>query len=218
MELAEETAIASVEPTKGLPGGEVWPLALNDEDSIPEERWRPYSTLPIKLCVAVPLQEISLQHLSKMKPGMFLSSSWAAVEDVPLSTSDVFLANVCFEPSGSNLGVRITGFAPRTAPVSPRRAQTEEVEKNIEASGELDRLNDLRLKTSLCFGTAQVALHELLQLTTGDILALDRPINGPVNVTLRGCIVASGRLVLAGGLYAVQISDIVQLSRGLQYC
>jgi len=218
MELVESTAIASVEPTADLPENEAWPLSLDNEDSISEERWRPYSTLPIKLCVAVPLQEISLLHLAKMKPGMFLSSSWAAVDDVPLSTSDVFLANVCFEPSGANLGVRITGFAPRTAPVSPRRAQIEEIENAIETAGELDRLNDLRLKTSLCFGTAQVALHELLQLTTGDIIALDRPVNGPVNVTLRGCIVASGRLVLAAGLYAVQISDIVQLSRGLQYC
>jgi len=127
MELVENTAIASVEPTADLPENEAWPLSLDNEDSISEERWRPYSTLPIKLCVAVPLQEISLLHLAKMKPGMFLSSSWAAVDDVPLSTSDVFLANVCFEPSGANLGVRITGFAPRTAPVSPRRAAAENI-------------------------------------------------------------------------------------------
>ena len=216
MELVEETAIATIKPVEDSSGDETWPL--DSRDSIPEDRWRPYSTLPIRLCVTVPLQEISLHHLAKMKPGMFLSSAWATVEDVPLLTNDVFLANVCFEPSGSNLGVRITGFTPRTAPVSLRRAQIEEAERTMETAGELDRLKDLRLKTSLCFGTAQVALHELLQLTTGDIIALDRPINGPVNVTLRGCVVASGRLVLAAGLYAVQISDIVQLSRSLQYC
>ena len=218
MEIVEETSITPAKPVEGLPEDTGWRLAPDNADSIPEERWEPYAALPIKLCVAVPLQEISLHHLAKMKPGMFLSSSWSAAEDVPLFTDDVFLASVCFEPSGTNLGVRITGFAPRTAPVSPRRAQMEGLEKAIDASGELERLNDLRLKTSLCFGTTQVALHELLQLTTGDIIALDRPVNGPVNVTLRGCVVASGRLVLAAGVYAVQISDIVQMSRSLQYC
>src|ERR1700743_1878898 len=69
-----------------------------DADAKMKARWAAYAKFPVDLSVSFPLEEITLNHLAHLRPGMVLQSSWPAAEDIPLATGDIFLANVSFEP------------------------------------------------------------------------------------------------------------------------
>jgi flagellar motor switch protein FliN len=182
-------------------------------------RWDAYAKFPVDLSVSFPLEEITLSHLAQLRPGIVLRSSWPAAEDIPLSTGDVFLANVSFEPAGTRLGVRLNGFAPRPVPSVKRQAPpdaTEEQEASVAQA--LDTLKDLRVSLSVCVGTVQVQVEEILQWAVGDTIPLDRPANAPVNLLLKDRIVAGGNLVLVAGFYAVQLTGVAPRSRRLPSC
>ena len=200
--------------------------AALDSDAKMMARWERYGKFPVDLSVSFPLEEITLSHLADLRPGMVLRSAWPAAEDVPLSTGEVFLANVSFEPVGTRLGVRLSGFAPRPAPTVKRPVwagemgvegtETEETEgAQVQA---LDALKDLWLSLSVCVGTVQMPVEEILQWTVGDTIPLNRPVNAPVNLLLKERIVASGDLVLVAGFYAVQLTEIAPRSRRLPLC
>ncbi len=78
--------------------------------SLSKERWTIYSEVPARLSVLIPLPDLSLNELLKMKSGTLLTSEWHISQDMPLLVGDVFLANVSCEPAGERLGVRINGF------------------------------------------------------------------------------------------------------------
>jgi flagellar motor switch protein FliN/FliY len=211
MEAAIEGAGEVVEARSAVP-------ELPDDGWIGGVRWGYYSKLPLKLAVSFPLQKITFSHLANLKPGMLLNSIWPAAEDVLISTGDVFLANVSFEPVGPRLGVRISGFAARPAPVEKRSLYVPEVEAAEDKDMAAHSLNDLWLNLSVCVGTAQVPLQEVLQWTDGDVVPLDRPVNAPVNILLKERIVGSGNLVLIEGFYAVQVTTVAQRSNRLPSC
>ena len=78
--------------------------------ALSRERWSIYSEVPARLSVLIPLPDLSLNELLKLKTGTLLVSEWQLSQDVPLLVGDVFLANVSCEPAGERLGVRINGF------------------------------------------------------------------------------------------------------------
>jgi flagellar motor switch protein FliN/FliY len=232
-------ALAEQQPRGSLPSGTTDHAALAAEAketttelqsvalSELKDRWDLYGKFPVDLSVSFPLEEITLGHLAGLRPGMVLKSAWPAAEDVPLSTGEVFLANVSFEPVGTRLGVRLSGFAPRPAPSSKRPTrlqmpemdgQSEPNQQDVSQKQTLDTLNDLWLSLSVCVGTAQLPLGELLQWAAGDTIPLDRAVNAPVNLLLKERIVAGGNLVLVGGFYAVQLTEIAPRSRRLPSC
>ncbi len=180
--------------------------------------WDRYSKFPIDLSVSFPLEEITLSHLAELRPGMVLRSPWPAAEDIPLLTGDVFLANVSFEPVGTRLGIRLSGFAPRPVPATKRPVMAEAEQEESAAPQTSDTLKDLWLNLSVCVGTMQMTVEEILQWAIGDTIPLDRPVNAPVNVLLKERIVASGNLVLVAGFYAVQLTGIAPRSRRLPQC
>ena len=202
----------------GKPNAPASPTAGNS-DATMQARWDSYAKLPVDLSVSFPLEEITLNHLASLRPGMVLRSSWPAAEDVPLSTGDVFLANVSFEPVGTRLGVRLNGFEPRPVPAMKRQSLAMEAEEQASSTAPaLDALKDLRLSLSVCVGTIQVLVEEILQWAVGDTIPLDRPVNAPVNLLLKDRIFANGNLVLVAGFYAVQLTDVAPRSLRLPSC
>jgi flagellar motor switch protein FliN len=228
VEAASTSMFAGQAPAMGaLPAGAMDQLethsnalaVLADSDARMKARWDAYAKFPVDLSISFSLEEITLNHLANLRPGMMLRSSWPAAEDVPLSSGDVFLANVSFEPVGTRLGVRINGFAPRPVPAARRQMPIDETEdQQASATQALDTLKDLRVSLSVCVGTVQIQVDEILQWAIGDTIPLDRPVNAPVNLLLKDRIVAGGNLVLVAGFYAVQLTGIAPRSRRLPSC
>jgi len=72
-----------------------------------------------------------------------------------------------------------------------------------------DLLLDVELPVSVSFGRAQVPLKDVLKLTTGSIVELNRSITEPVEVIVNNCVIARGEVVVVEGYYGVRIQQVI---------
>ncbi len=79
-----------------------------------------------------------------------------------------------------------------------------------------DLLLDVELPVSVSFGRAQVALKDVLKLTTGSIVELNRSITEPVEVIVNNCVIARGEVVVVEGNFGVRIQQVVSRQERLR--
>ncbi len=70
-------------------------------------------------------------------------------------------------------------------------------------------LAQIPLRLSVEIGSVSRSLQELLDLTQGTVVALDRPIDAPVDILANGTVIARGEVVNAGERYGVRITEVV---------
>jgi flagellar motor switch protein FliN len=78
----------------------------------------------------------------------------------------------------------------------------------MPSSRTLDLLLDVELPVSISFGKTQLPLKDVLKLTTGSIVELNRGVSEPVEVLVNHCLVARGEVVVVEGNYGVRIQQI----------
>jgi flagellar motor switch protein FliN/FliY len=77
-------------------------------------------------------------------------------------------------------------------------------------------LLDVELPVSVSFGRAQVPLKDVLKLTTGSIVELNRSILEPVEVIVNNCVIARGEVVVVEGNFGVRIHQVVSRQERLR--
>jgi len=70
-------------------------------------------------------------------------------------------------------------------------------------------LLDVELPVSVSFGKTEIAMKDVLKLTTGSIVELNRGVNEPVEVLVNHCLIARGEVVVVEGNYGIRIQQIV---------
>ena len=80
----------------------------------------------------------------------------------------------------------------------------------VGEGGHLHRVIDVPLAVTLRFGQRQLTLRELLALSTGSLLELDRQVEEPVDLMLGERIVARGEVVIVDGNYGMRVTQIVE--------
>jgi flagellar motor switch protein FliN len=88
-----------------------------------------------------------------------------------------------------------------------RRADTGVGERS--APPNLETLMNIDLPVSVSFGTAEMALADVLRLTTGSIVEFNHLLSEPVNIIVNNCLVARGDVVVVDANYGVRISEII---------
>jgi len=124
-----------------------------------------------------------------------LEFAGASPDPLTLALSPKFLDWVSgsSEPT-ADPGVALEEAPP--APVSSARSRT------------MDLLLEIELPVSISFGKIQIPMRDVLKLTTGSIVELDRDVNEPVEVLVNHCLIARGEVVVVEGNYAVRIQQI----------
>jgi flagellar motor switch protein FliN/FliY len=74
----------------------------------------------------------------------------------------------------------------------------------------LQLVMDVELNVALRFGQRQLALREVLELTTGSVIELDRMVDEPVELLLDGKLIARGEAVIVDGNYGLRVTEIPQ--------
>jgi len=72
----------------------------------------------------------------------------------------------------------------------------------------LDLVGHVKVKMNVTLGQAEIALDKLFALANGDVVALDRDVDAPVDVRLHGKLIARGHIVAVGDKFGVRISEI----------
>ncbi len=72
----------------------------------------------------------------------------------------------------------------------------------------MDLLLDVDLPVSISFGRTHLPMIDVLKLTTGSIVELNRGVNEPVEVMVNDCLIARAEVVVVDGNYGVRILEI----------
>lgn len=80
----------------------------------------------------------------------------------------------------------------------------------------MELLLDVEMPVSVSFGRTNLLLKEVIKLSTGSIIELNRTITEPVEVIVNNCVIARGEVVVIEGNYGVRIQQIVSRSERLK--
>jgi len=80
----------------------------------------------------------------------------------------------------------------------------------------IDLLLDVELPVSVSFGRAQLALKDVIKLTTGSIVELNRAVSEPVDVIVNNCVIARGDVVVVEGNFGVRIRQVISRQERLR--
>jgi flagellar motor switch protein FliN len=91
-----------------------------------------------------------------------------------------------------------------------KSAVGEKEEKAIPEQLNLQLVMDVELIVTLRFGQRQLALREVLELTSGSVIELDRQVEEPVELLLEGKVIARGEAVVIDGNYGLRVTEVPQ--------
>lgn len=84
-----------------------------------------------------------------------------------------------------------------------------------EEMGRQHSMEDLTIEAMLRIGTTTLPLRSILNIKVGEVVALDRPLVGIVEVIAGGRAVAKGELVLVDGCFAVSVTEVAGMEMHL---
>lgn len=112
-------------------------------------------------------------------------------------------------------GVAATAAAPVPAPATPPPADAANTATLNDAKGEplfdnekLGILNDVYIILSIEIGRSQIKIRDLLKLSKGSIIELDKLATEPVDIYANGKLIALGNIITANGKYCVRLTSI----------
>jgi flagellar motor switch protein FliN/FliY len=92
---------------------------------------------------------------------------------------------------------------------------TDESDGSQDTDGQvnLNLVLDVELNVTLRFGRRQLTLREVLELTSGSVIELDRQVEEPVELLLDGKVIARGEAVVIDGNYGLRVTEVPHIIR-----
>jgi flagellar motor switch protein FliN/FliY len=142
------------------------------------------------------------------------AATWLEVglryEDVSLPPLQLAIAPALAEALEEPAPDQAQAATPQEAPPDAGVPRPEQV------SATLDLLRDVELPVSVSFGRARMPLRDVLKLTAGSVIELDRSINDPVALIVNETVVALGDVVVVDGNYGLRIQRILSRDKLLR--
>jgi flagellar motor switch protein FliN/FliY len=79
----------------------------------------------------------------------------------------------------------------------------------------MDALLDVELPVSISFGKAQLPLRDVLKLSGGSVVELNRTPDELVEIVVNNCVIARGEVVTIDGNYGVRVHEIISRQQRL---
>jgi flagellar motor switch protein FliN/FliY len=138
-----------------------------------------------------------------------LRVSWGGVGPLVL----LFAAD---QPLTEALETAIRGAERPASPPPPPARSAPDSDEAIRRSRKMELLLDVELPVSVSFGRAQLLLKDVIKLTTGSIIELNRSISEPVDVIVNNCVIARGEVVVVEGNFGVRVHEVVSRQERLR--
>ncbi|HZU27786.1 MAG TPA: flagellar motor switch protein FliN, partial [Bryobacteraceae bacterium] len=95
------------------------------------------------------------------------------------------------------------------AAIPPALAVALENDEARRIAASVDLLLDVELPVSVSFGRTLLPVREVLRMTTGSMIELNRNVNDYVDVIVNNCVIARGEVVVIEGNYGIRVHEIV---------
>jgi flagellar motor switch protein FliN/FliY len=79
---------------------------------------------------------------------------------------------------------------------------------NLFDPNKLGMLNDVSIALTIEVGRAQIKIRDLLNLSKGSIIELDKSAGDPVDIYANGKLISIGNIITANGKYCVRLMSI----------
>jgi flagellar motor switch protein FliN len=141
---------------------------------------------------------------AEFKPGV-LTSEVAAQCEARFSNGDIVVTILLFtsdihKEAGAKTAVSDQGSHDKVVP-----AQSS---KSADSERNLALLLDVNLAVTLRFGGRELLLKDVLELSSGSVLELDRDVHEPVDLLLKDRVIARGEVVIVDGNYGLRVSEV----------
>ena len=98
--------------------------------------------------------------------------------------------------------------------MAPQLPQVQPMRRNagghISGAGELSNLVlDVEVQVEVGLGNAALTVEEFLEMGRGSVVELDTPIDAPIELKVRGKLIARGQLVSINGSYGMRIVEML---------
>jgi len=113
----------------------------------------------------------------------------------------------------------VASSGPPSAPaeaIAPAIAMTAAAVVTPGAGRTADVLLDVELPVSVSFGRAHLQLKDVMKLTTGSIVELNRTVAEPVEIIVNNCVIARGEVVVVEGNFGVRINEVISRQERLR--
>lgn len=132
----------------------------------------------------------------------------AAYPDAAIPPLIVAITGALQDPPNEADRSGVTALAGGTAPAGGMAA-TDPDPNSPQRSRTFSLLMEVELPVSVSFGRVHLPLKDVLKLTAGSIIELNRTVDEPVEVIVNNCVVARGEVVVVEGNYGVRIHQIM---------
>jgi flagellar motor switch protein FliN/FliY len=96
--------------------------------------------------------------------------------------------------------------------LTPTEAPTEATDKGQINT---DVLQNIPVTLSIEVGRAQIKIRDLMRLTQGSVVELDRIAGEPLDLLVNNTVVAQGEVVLVNDRYGIRLTRVVPASERL---
>ena len=81
---------------------------------------------------------------------------------------------------------------------------------------DLDVILDIPVSLSMEVGSTEIAIRNLLQLSQGSVVELDRMAGEPLDVKVNGTLIAHGEVVVVNDRFGIRLTDVVSPSERIR--
>jgi flagellar motor switch protein FliN/FliY len=153
----------------------------------------------------------AIAFAEQMGQGVFQDLALPTSQDGLSTTIHLLFPELLLQQLKRKLGLMEVQAAPSPvameAPAAPTR-QAPVASGPMTDAGNLDLLLDIQLPVVVRMGQTEMQMGELLKLTPGSILELNRSADAPVELLVNGKLIAKGEVVVVDGNFAFRITEI----------
>ncbi len=132
--------------------------------------------------------------------------STAALEAMATTGAAIYVPLLDGETVRAMLAL-IVGGKPAGAPAAAATASRRAVPPTTTRGG-LDLLHDVEMEVTAELGRTRMSVRELLSLTPGAIVELDRAAGSPADLLVNGRLIARGEVVVIDENFGIRITEI----------
>lgn len=86
----------------------------------------------------------------------------------------------------------------------------------IDSGSNLDIVLEIPVTLSLEIGRTRMRIADLLKLSTGSVIDLNKMVDEPLDILVNGRLVAQGEAVVIDGKFGVRVTDIISQQERLK--
>ena len=98
--------------------------------------------------------------------------------------------------------------------IEPQPAEMDDLKPDAPDAGanrelNLDVVLDIPVTLSMEVGRSRVSIRNLLQLSQGSVVELDRATGEPLDVYVNGTLIAHGEVVVVNDKFGIRLTDVI---------